>query len=525
METIYVNLFGGPGTGKCFLRGTKILMYDGTIKNVEDIVIGDKVMGDDSIQRIVKNLSTGSTDMYKVTPVKGEPFIVTGNHMLPLKYNHHGIEIDEIHSVIDYMNLSEFKKNRLKLFRTGVDFKNQTTIIEPYFIGLWLGDGNNADQGITSMDKVIIEYLENYATLLHMKLTKTSKNNTKAIRCNISNIEMGKKSNFIKENLRELNLFFNKHIPNIYKINGRENRLELLAGLIDSDGHMSSNGFEITTKYNRLADDILFLCRSLGLAAYNKKCTKGYKKDDGTYFSSEYNRIFISGDCSIIPTKLKRKKAIKRKQIKNVLRTGFKIEKIGRRNFYGFEVDKNHLFLLGDFTVTHNSTTMAGLFSLLKLNNVNCEIAPEFAKEVCWEKRNKTIQNQIYIFGKQHHRLWRLKDEVDVVITDSPLYLSLYYGENTDEFRKMVLAETKLFNNLNIFLNRKKDYNPEGRYQTEEEAKEIDVVLKELLNKNSIDYYEIDGDCEGINTIANSIMVLLTDNDMAYSKFGFQKYI
>jgi intein/homing endonuclease len=108
----------------------------------------------------------------------------------------------------------------------------------------------------------------------------------------------------------------NKHIPNLYKYNSRENRLKLLAGLIDSDGWYDTIGscFEFTQKNETLMDDVIYLCRSLGFACYksSKKTSWKYKgvKNEGTAF-----RITISGSgLDEIPTVIPRKRANPRRQ-------------------------------------------------------------------------------------------------------------------------------------------------------------------------------------------------------------------
>src|SRR5699024_4023876 len=143
-----------------------------------------------------------------------------------------------------------------------------------------------------------------------------------------------------------------KRIPENYLINSREKRLQLLAGLIDSDGHHIDNCYEIVTKYKGLSDDILYLARSLGFGTTHKEVEKGIKK---TGFKSKYQKIVIYGHTDEIPCKVKRKQASPRRQKKNVLRTGFKVEYVGVDNYYGFEISGDHLYLLKDFTVTHNT--------------------------------------------------------------------------------------------------------------------------------------------------------------------------
>lgn len=138
---------------------------------------------------------------------------------------------------------------------------------------------------------------------------------------------------------------------------------------------------------------------------------------------------------------------------------------------------------------TGKSTTMAGLFSKLKMAGVDCEQAPEFAKDKVWEGSTKVLGNQLYIFGKQHHRLWRLAGKVSCIVTDSPLLIALYYGKHitTDTFKNLVLEEHNRFPTLNVFLKRVKVYNPSGRMQTEKEAKQIDVELLNILTNSGVE--------------------------------------
>lgn len=128
------------------------------------------------------------------------------------------------------------------------------------------------------------------------------------------------------------------------------------------------------------------------------------------------------------------------------------------------------------------SSTAAGLFSYLKWAGIECELATEYAKDRVWSEDLKTLGNQIYVFGKQHHRIHRLKDKVEVIITDSPLLLSILYDDDkNDSLQKLVMYEFKKCNNLNIFLKREKPYVQTGRLQTEEEAKQIDRCVQSLL--------------------------------------------
>ena len=145
--------------------------------------------------------------------------------------------------------------------------------------------------------------------------------------------------NILLHQLREYNLIKNKHIPHVYKCNDRKTQLELLAGIIDSDGSVNDNCYDIIQKNEKLMDDIIFVARSLGFAAYKSECKKYcmYKgeKKEGTYY-----RTCIHGKgLEEIPVKCPRKKVSQRKQIKDVLNTRIKIEKLGIDDYYGFEID------------------------------------------------------------------------------------------------------------------------------------------------------------------------------------------
>lgn len=147
------------------------------------------------------------------------------------------------------------------------------------------------------------------------------------------------------------------------------------------------------------------------------------------------------------------------------------------------------------------STTAAEIFSLLKKAGVNAEYVHEEAKEFTWEKRMKTLECQPYVFGKQYRNLWRLQDQVEVAVTDSPLLLSLVYTDLDRYpgayhiFRQYVLDLFETFNNWNVVLRREKKYNPSGRNQTEDEAKKIDGEIQKVLTECNQTFTDHGHDC------------------------------
>ena len=137
---------------------------------------------------------------------------------------------------------------------------------------------------------------------------------------------------------------------------------------------------------------------------------------------------------------------------------------------------------------TGKSTTMAHCFAELKWKGYDCEMAPEYAKDKVWEDSTKILDNQFYVSGKQYHRLKRLVGKVEIILTDSPLLLGLYYGnEEPEEFRNLLVRHYHSFNNFDIFLLREKDYNPNGRLQTESQAREIDKEVEHIVLQHAND--------------------------------------
>ena len=78
------------------------------------------------------------------------------------------------------------------------------------------------------------------------------------------------------------------------------------------------------------------------------------------------------------------------------------------------------------------STISAYIFAKLKMLGVNCELVTEFAKDKVWEENNTALSNQIYIFAKQYYRMSRCTGQVDVIVTDSPLFLSPFYNKDPE---------------------------------------------------------------------------------------------
>ena len=156
------------------------------------------------------------------------------------------------------------------------------------------------------------------------------------------------------------------------------------------------------------------------------------------------------------------------------------------------------------------STTAAKVFAELKMKGINCEMALEFAKDKVWEESFRTMDDQIYIFGKQFHRIWRLKDKVDVIICDSPLPISIVYDkENSEAFHTLIMEQFNKFANVNYYIERSTEYQESGRVQTKEEAEKVDKIVLDVLNKYDIKYKSINIDGAS-DVITNDILKIKT---------------
>ncbi len=413
------------GLGKCHGKDTPILMYDGSIKLVQDIKEFDLLMGDDSTPRRVLSIARGTDHMYDIIPTKGEKYTVNVEHILVLKntirepyiyyrnekwtvvwwedcriktkvhYTAQSAELFrkstmQVHqdtieiSVGDYIVQSKAFRHCFKGFRVPIHFDEIELPMDPYMIGVWIGDGTSRAAQITTQDGVILDYfvhnLEKYG--LHL-----SKSTVKYV----YDIKSYYKPNVFTKTLKDMNMIRNKHVPKIYKCNSRMNRLRLLAGILDADGYIEHNSccFDLVQKSEKLMDDIIYVCRSLGFSCYKKKTVKGcwYK---GEYVRNDYYRICISGNgVEEIPTLLPHKQASKRVQKKDNLVTGIKVRYTGVDSYYGFTLDGNNRYVLGDFTVTHNTTISLYVACTLGLKTM-VVVHKQFLLDQ-WEQRIRTF--------------------------------------------------------------------------------------------------------------------------------------
>ena len=422
---------------RCPKYDTPILLWNGKIKRADEIIIGDIIIGDDGNKRTVQCVCSGEDNMYTIKQNKGDDYVVNSEHTLTLKYCSHktvsriksrdcyfikwfdintfrekskqfqNIEKLEIFSktindcdvfdipVKDYLTIPSYTKRCLMGFKlsTSIKWDYKQVSLDPYILGMWLGDGNSRGRGFTSNDKELVDYWKLWASQNNSEITPTV--NETGMHYGVKGTRNGK--NILKTLLKEYNLVDNKHVPEDYIYNDKNTRLSILAGIIDTDGSVESGGKTIVItqckEHSRIIDGINLIAKSLGFrtSIYDRKVSwvhKGVKKNSIALI------LTISGSgVEEIPTLLLRKKCYT-SEIRDA--NSYKIEVIpyGVDKYNGFELDGNNRFLLGDYTVTHNcefsGRTVIGPDPTLKMGQlaVPVEIA-----------NNMTIPERVTVFN------------------------------------------------------------------------------------------------------------------------------
>ena len=303
------------GFGKCLGVNTPVIMYSGEVKKVQNVIPGDILMGDDSTPRNVINTCVGEEQLFRISPEEnsgGDSFVCNASHIISVVTPKH--EIIDI-PIRDFILLPVGIQEKLRLFRVAIDFPPQELDDDPYVFGY---------------------------------------------------------------NLLQTTSLHNTGINRVYIANTKECRLKLLAGVIDSFGvyNKHDNQYEIIfQKHTKVISDLCFVIRSLGMRFHVANTSAAKSKKLFT--------LYITGsDIVTIPVNATMKKAYKEHDGERACvlagtnikyyPMNFKVSKENSKDnkYYGFSIDGNHRFLLGDFTVTHNTITSISLFTSCKLKTL-----------------------------------------------------------------------------------------------------------------------------------------------------------
>lgn len=366
------------GAGKCLGPSVPVLRADGLVVRADEVRAGDLLMGPDGLPRTVLGTTRGYGPMLEVVPKRGMRWTCNDAHVLTLQRVRERAEprctkdgggdlVDM--PVLDFLQGTKHLRHIHKQLRVPVEeFHPASHVcfgglpIPPYILGLLLGDGSiTRDVGLTTAGAEIErEFAQWVGAVDGMRVRRAERHDSAMLwaaqekRAGMSHWSP------VAEALRGLGLMgkgsADKFIPYAYRVASRADRLEMLAGLIDTDGSLSRSGFDYITKSPALARDVAFIARSVGLAVTERVKWVPYKGQ-----RRPYHRLSITGETQMVPCRLPRKQAAPRMQKKNPLRTGITVRPIGDGPYAGFQVDGDGRFLLGDFTVTHNSWVIAAL--------------------------------------------------------------------------------------------------------------------------------------------------------------------
>ena len=457
--------FGMICPAECFDPNTPILMWNGTIKKAQDIAIGDYLIDDKGNAVRVKSTCSGNKVMYDVIPQKKNfmKHTVTDNHILTLKVKQHKYvrknkdkvqlmwfdkkelkfmyktfdkieECDKFSSTIDdddvvdmtiekYLSLAKSTKKLLYIFKSeGINWEKKEVALDPYILGMWLGDGLSRGYGFITADKELLDVWIKWGEDNDATITKNKHKYRYTLGSTINKTQSGINCNKtekapLKKLLDKYNLVNNKHIPLDYLTNDRKTRLAVLAGLIDTDGNVRANGHEIRISqgepnYN-IITDTEFLARSLGFSCHvhNGTCTyyvKGEKRQ------KPYKELTITGKYLYeIPTVLPRKKLNKcnspthEKKCSAYLLSLFELVKKDVQPFVGWQLDGNGRFLSGDMTTYHNTPEGApvGLVKNMAMStNISIYSSTSFIKTLLIEngviEYNTNVEDRVAFLKK-----------------------------------------------------------------------------------------------------------------------------
>lgn len=313
-EYLHTAIYGPPGCGKCLAKDTPVMLFDGSYKMSQDININDILMGDDSTPRNVLSICTGRETMYEIQQKNGDNYTVNESHILSLKLAVSPKIKDNGDSFI--IKWYSYDCANSKIFRYKQETKTQIK--------------NTCKQFLLTLPKkhsVIDISVKDY-----LSRSLDWKNAFRGYKV-ILDFENNNFENIAYSFGTEIGKGIKTFIPKEYKISNRNTRLNLLAGILDTES--DKKNYTIFPKTEKVAKDIIWIVRSLGFrATYKNSC------------------ISFSGKTGDIPCEIPRSFI----NLKTSLQGKINIKKLSENDYFGFEIDGNRRFLLSDFTVTHNTS-------------------------------------------------------------------------------------------------------------------------------------------------------------------------
>lgn len=323
------------GKPACFERGTKVLMYDGNLRAVETVQVGEYIMGDDSTKRKVLSLSHGVDKMYKIVPKIGEPVTVNSHHIITIvkiKGNNKGQIIDI--TLSDYLKMSQKVRANYNWIRVPVQFDKQDQCVEPYILGFFV-DGDYSF--------IKREFIKKHYSITDEMIDKIMESNIPVIPKNILYSDIN-------------------------------DRAEYLTGMLDAKAtyNTTTKRFDLPVPSEDLCDQVMYLAGSIGF--YNSKI-KNYKSNFFTQTQQLTWSCYIYVNTNtVIKSRIFDINYIKT-MFDGMFTTDFYVIESGIDEYFGFTTDGNQRFLLGDFSITHNSGKCMGKGTpVIKYDGTICPI-------------------------------------------------------------------------------------------------------------------------------------------------------
>lgn len=339
---------GARGDGKAQSLNSKVLTPKGW-KRIGDLKVGDEIFsGNGKITQVTQLHPISKMRLYKLKTRDGRESLFNEEHLFNVSNKQrwksgkiHTISLKEI--MKKYWTYRHDKRNNKNYVEyhyqipnpKPLDYPEKKLEIDPYVLGIWLGDGHSAGSRITTNDKEIFNYF-NY---------EVRKHKSKFNYCAIGLINDLKKYNLIK----------NKHIPEIFLKGSINQRLALLQGLIDSDGFISKRGNEIefSNKNEKIIDGLVDLVLGLGGGIHKKKRVTTC---NGKKFNSF--RLSIRLPKEIVPVRISRRLKRWKGSYNNERLSNFIIDIKYIKEDYGrcITVGGDGTYITDTYLMTHNST-------------------------------------------------------------------------------------------------------------------------------------------------------------------------
>ncbi|MGI0015397.1 MAG: Hint domain-containing homing endonuclease, partial [Nitrososphaera sp.] len=332
---------------KCLAPGTEIAMHNAPNKKVEDVVIGDLLMGPDGAPRKVLSTTQGEAPMFRVAHRNGDYYDVTHNHTLTLQKRTNRTTLYAPSNYGDVVDIPldtflRYKKARPTFlgFWGTTEYMHREVPVDPYIMGLWLADGSSSKPEFSTMDAEISTAVKRWAG-------DSYRDHHDDNRCCYPRVSSGKpgRPNWFLNQLRELGVCGNKHIPELYLYNSTSIRRELLAGYIDGNGSLSirprNTYFDVCCRQRVLAEQLHQLAKSVGLYSSMRM------------YKSGLHRLYMCGALGDIPTKIRRKQSTFTAMRPRT--SSLKVTPLGRGTYHGFSLDGDGRLVLGNLIVTHNT--------------------------------------------------------------------------------------------------------------------------------------------------------------------------